>query len=162
MSLRERMNEKVLESLEVDKVKIERVLDLNTGMSENITVKQFDHNSRILHLTLEKNSIERLDLTNTKPYLIVRRPDTAKIKLVGVVTSPAEGKVTFSFTQDSLAIVGQADCEVVVAGADESILSFPIFNITIQDSIYDEMIDVVVQDKEDEFTSIEGLEILSK
>lgn len=160
MSLRDRMNEKVMRQLSVDKATIERNLDLIDGLSTPITVKQFDHNSRVLCLTLEKKRGVPLDLTNTSVYLIIRRPDKEKVKLSNTSVSLTEGKVEFSFTQHSLAIVGQADCEVVVVGADESILSFPVFNITIQESIYDEMIDVITGDKDEEFSTIDDLDII--
>ena len=160
MSLRERMNEKVMQQLKVDKATIERNLDLINGLSTPITVKQFDHNSRVLCLTLEKVRGTALDLTNTTIYLVIRRPDREKVKLSNTSVSLTEGKVEFSFTQHSLAIVGQADCEVVVVGADESILSFPVFNITIQESIYDEMIDVITGDKDEEFSTINDLDII--
>lgn len=160
MSLRERMNEKVMQQLRVDKATIERNLDLINGLSTPIVVKQFDHNSRVLCLTLEKTRGTTLDLTNTTIYLVIRRPDREKVKLSNTSVSLTEGKVEFSFTQHSLAIVGQADCEVVVVGADESILSFPVFNITIQESIYDEMIDVITGDKDEEFSTIDDLDII--
>lgn len=162
MSLRERMNETVSQRLAVEKIVIERSLDLTHGLSSPITVKQFDHNSRVLSLTLEKKSGTPLDLTNTKVYLIIRRPDREKLKLANESALLMDGKVEFSFTQRSLAIVGKADCEIVVVGADESILSFPLFNITIQESIYDEMIDVVTSDKDGEFSLIDDLNILNK
>lgn len=161
MSLRERMNEKVMQQLRVDKATIERNLDLINGLSTPIVVKQFDHNSRVLCLTLEKTRGTTLDLTNTTIYLVIRRPDREKVKLSNTSVSLTEGKVEFSFTQHSLAIVGQADCEVVVVGADESILSFPVFNITIQESIYDEMIDVITGDKDEEFSTIDDLDSIN-
>lgn len=160
MSLRDRMNEKVMRQLSVDKATIERNLDLINGLSTPITVKQFDHNSRVLCLTLEKKRGVPLDLTNTSVYLIIRRPDKEKVKLPSTNISLTEGKVEFSFTQRSLAIVGKTDCEVVVLGADESILSFPVFDMTIQESIYDEMISTLSNDGE-EFPTIEDLDSIN-
>ena len=160
MSLRDRMNEKVMQQLKVDKATIERNLDLINGLSTPIVVKQFDHNSRVLCLTLEKTRGTALDLTNTTIYLVIRRPDKEKVKLPSTNISLTEGKVEFSFTQRSLAIVGKADCEVVVLGADESILSFPVFDMTIQESIYDEIIDILSNDEE-EFPTIEDLDSIN-
>ena len=160
MSLRDRMNEKVMRQLKVDKATIERNLDLINGLSTPITVKQFDHNSRVLCLTLEKKRGVPLDLTNTSVYLIIRRPDKEKVKLPSTNISLTEGKVEFSFTQRSLAIVGKADCEVVVLGADESILSFPVFDMTIQESIYDEMVSTL-SGEEEEFSTIEDLDSIN-
>ena len=160
MSLRDRMNEKVMRQLSVDKATIERNLDLIDGLSTPITVKQFDHNSRVLCLTLEKKRGVPLDLTNTSVYLIIRRPDKEKVKLPSTNISLTGGKVEFSFTQRSLAIVGKADCEVVVLGADESILSFPVFDMTIQESIYDEMISTLSVEEE-EFSTIEDLDSIN-
>lgn len=160
MSLRDRMNEKVMRQLSVDKATIERNLDLINGLSTPITVKQFDHNSRVLCLTLEKKRGVPLDLTNTSVYLIIRRPDKEKVKLPSTNISLTEGKVEFSFTQRSLAIVGKTDCEVVVLGVDESILSFPVFDMTIQESIYDEMISTL-SGEEEEFPTIEDLDSIN-
>lgn len=160
MSLRDRMNEKVMRQLSVDKATIERNLDLIDGLSTPITVKQFDHNSRVLCLTLEKKRGVPLDLTNTSVYLIIRRPDKEKVKLPSTNISLTGGKVEFSFTQRSLAIVGKADCEVVVLGADESILSFPVFDMTIQESIYDEMVSTL-SGEEEEFSTIEDLDSIN-
>ena len=49
----------------------------------------------------------------------------------------------------------------MVVGADDSILSFPVFDITIQESIYDEIIDILSNDEEEEFPTIEDLDSIN-
>lgn len=140
-----------------NRVVIEAYLGLNTGLTESITVKQHDHNSRVLNLSLETDGFERVDLTNTRVYLIIQCTGEKRVCLEGNIISVTTGVVEFPFTKESLSTSGQATCEVVVVGEDSSTLSFPTFNLTIQPSIYDDSILGLGGENVDDFTSIDDI-----
>lgn len=135
-----------------DKVTITRTLNLEGNLNSPVSVKQRDHNSRLLKLSLKKDLKTNLDLTNTEVLLIVEKPDGIKERLDGVVTNPLLGEVVFSFTKNSLSTAGTAKCEVVRIGNESSTLSFPSFKIEIVESIYD---DFLLGFGEDDFTVVE-------
>lgn len=155
MNLRARMAMAIDEpTVEAEKVTISRTLVITSGISEAITVKQRDHNSRVLELTLRKTVISPLDLSNSTLYLIVKKPDNTTVKLQGVITNTLNGVVEFSFTKESLSLSGTAKCEVVRLGQDGTTLSFPSFDLTIQESIYNDFMFTI---EDEEFTAIENV-----
>lgn len=152
MDLRTRMEMSISETTaESEKVVVARTLILSGNLNEPISVKQRDHNSRVLRLTLRKSLGSSLDLSNATVLLIIQRPDGIKTKLEGTVTNATGGEVEFSFTKDSVSTAGVAKCEVVRLGEDGTTLSSPSFDITIEESLYD---DFMLGFGEDEFTVV--------
>lgn len=152
MDLRTRMEMSISEATaESEKVVITRTLALDGNLDDFISVKQRDHNSRVLRLTIKKNQDVTLDLSNATVILIIQRPDGIKTKLEGTIINATGGEVEFSFTKESVSTAGVAKCEVVRLGEDGTTLSSPSFDITIEESLYD---DFMLGFGEDEFTVV--------
>lgn len=152
MDLRTRMAMSISETTaESEKVVITRTLALDGNLDDFISVKQRDHNSRVLRLTIKKNQDVTLDLSNATVILIIQRPDGIKTKLEGTIINATGGEVEFSFTKDSVSTAGVAKCEVVRLGEDGTTLSSPSFDITVEESLYD---DFMLGFGEDEFTVV--------
>lgn len=134
-----------------EKVVTSRTLLLTTGMSEVIKVKRGDHNSRVLRLTVKKDDIHYLDLSNAEVFLVMQKPNGIKLKITGEVINAVNGEVAFALTKDSLSTSGEALCEVVKVSEDGAILSTPSFSMTIQESLFD---DFMLGFGEDDFTVI--------
>lgn len=145
MSLKEKM--RTIMSDEIDKETIEVVLDLHIGTQKEITLKQADHNSRILKVTLTKNMLSIVKLHNSRVDLYLRKSDGNIVVVEGYDINAEDGEVYFSLTRQALSTLPSIECEVVKIGNDGSILSFPIFKIDIKDSIHDEAYDLIEQDE---------------
>ena len=135
MSLKERIAT-IMEE-EIDKEMIELVLDLHTGTRQSITLKQADHNSRLLKVTLTKNMLHTVKLHGSRVDLYVRKTDGTVVVLEGYDLVEDEGIVYFTFTRQALSTLPTIECEVVKTGNDGSTLSFPLFKVNVEDSIYD-------------------------
>ena len=152
MDLRTRMAMSISKTTtESEKVVITRTLALDGNLDDFISVKQRDHNSRVLRLIIKKNQDVTLDLSNATVLLIIQRPDGIKTKLEGTIINATGGEVEFSFTKESVSTAGVAKCEVVRLGEDGTTLSSPSFDITIEESLYD---DFMLGFGEDEFTVV--------
>ena len=80
MSLFQRMMKEIEEEMAlVEKISIPRALTLTNGLDNPIVVKQFDHNSRRLDLTLKKDTITMLDLSNSEIYLVMKKSNGASL-----------------------------------------------------------------------------------
>lgn len=135
MSLMDRLQE--IMSDEIDKETIEVVLDLHIGTQKEITLKQADHNSRILKVMLTKNMLSIVKLHNSRVDLYLRKSDGNIVVIEGYDINAEDGEVYFSLTRQALSTLPSVECEVVKTGNDGSTLSFPLFTINIEDSIYD-------------------------
>lgn len=124
----------------IDKEEIDFKLDLKLGGTiVGHTLKQADHNSRILNITLSKDGArEKVNLSNSQIYLFVRKADGNVVMLIGTDINIVESSFKVAFTEQALACVGNIECEVVKIGNDGSKLSFPIFKIPVSDSIHDD------------------------
>lgn len=132
----------------IDKETIDLSLDLHTGTQQNIVLKQSDHNSRLLNITLTKNLLYPVKLNGSQLKLYVRKPNGEIVCLDAYEIQEESGVVRFSLTRQALSTPPSVECEVVKVGDDGSILSFPIFTITIKDSIHDEAYELIEQDEE--------------
>lgn len=135
MSLRDKM--RAIMEEEIDKEMIEVVLDLHTGTTKTITLKQADHMSRIMQVSLTKNMLYPVKLHNSRVDLYVRKKDGTVVVMEGHDLDADAGVVNFSFTRQALALPPSIECEVVKTGNDGSVLSFPLFIINVGDSIHD-------------------------
>lgn len=134
-----------------EKFVISRTMLFNIGIDEEIKLKQGDHNSRVLRLDIKKDATTFLKLNNANVFLAVQKPNGLKEKLDGTVVDALKGVVEFAFTKEVLSTAGIAKCEVVRVGEDETILSSQSFDITIEESIFN---DFMLGFGEDEFTVI--------
>lgn len=136
-------------SAEVDKETIEIVLDLHAGTQQQITLKQCDHNSRLLKVTLTKNLLYPVKLHESEMKLYVRKSDGDIVRLDAYEVDAENGVVCFSLTRQALSTLPSIECEIVKIGEDESILSFPLFTIVVKDSIHDGAYDLIPEDEVD-------------
>lgn len=125
---------------------ISRKIDIN-GKIDAVTVKQFDNNSRYLHVTLSDADLpdddsKAFDLTNCTAALYIqpsgdRNPD--KVAFVdGEIADEYNGIVTFLLPSGVTQNVGTYDCEIWIYQGDETnrpIISTKPFTLTVEKSI---------------------------
>ena len=133
-------------STQVDKEIVNLTIDLQNGTQQVITFKQSDHNSRLLKVMLTKNGLP-MKLYSSRVVLYVRKVNGEIVSIDGYNMTENTGEVYFSLTRQALSTLPSIECEVVKIGDDESILSFPIFTISIKNSIHDEVYDLIEQDE---------------
>ena len=133
-------------STQIDKEIIKLKIDLQEGTQQSITLKQSDHNSRLLKVILTKNGLP-MSLYNSRVSLYIRKSNGEIVSIEGYDMTENSGEVYFSLTRQALSTLPSVECEVVKIGNDNSILSFPIFKIDIKDSIHDEAYDLIEKDE---------------
>ena len=133
-------------STQVDKEVVKLTIDLQNGTQQVITFKQSDHNSRLLKVMLTKNGLP-MKLYSSRVVLYVRKVSGEIVSIDGYNITENTGEVYFSLTRQALSTLPSIECEVVKIGDDESVLSFPIFTISIRNSIHDEVYDLLEQDE---------------
>ena len=133
-------------STQVDKEVVNLTIDLQNGTQQAITFKQSDHNSRLLKVMLTKNGLP-MKLYSSRVVLYVRKANGEIVSIDGYNITENTGEVYFSLTRQALSTLPSIECEVVKIGDDESVLSFPIFTISIKNSIHDEVYDLIEQDE---------------
>ena len=133
-------------STQVDKEIVNLTIDLQNGTQQVITFKQSDHNSRLLKVMLTKNGLP-MKLYSSRVVLYVRKANGEIVSIDGYNMTENTGEAYFSLTRQALSTLPSIECEVVKIGDDESILSFPIFTISIKNSIHDEVYDLIEQDE---------------
>ena len=133
-------------STQVDKEVVNLTIDLQNGTQQVITFKQSDHNSRLLKVMLTKNDLP-MKLYSSRVVLYVRKANGEIVSIDGYNMTENTGEVYFSLTRQALSTLPSIECEVVKIGDDESVLSFPIFTISIKNSIHDEVYDLIEQDE---------------
>lgn len=115
-------------------------LDLHRGATlyEPLKFKQFDHESRVLGIELVVHDT-LLNLTNSRVDMWVYKPD-GKLVVKEVVKENIDidnSILIIPLTRQMLTTLPKIECEIVVTGADNRVLSFPIFEIEIEDSNID-------------------------
>lgn len=133
-------------STQVDKEVVNLTIDLQNGTQQVITFKQSDHNSRLLKVMLTKNGLP-MKLYSSRVVLYVRKVNGEIVSIDGYNMTENTGEVYFSLSRQALSTLPSIECEVVKIGDDESVLSFPIFTISIKESIHDEVYDLIEQDE---------------
>ena len=133
-------------STQVDKEVVNLTIDLQNGTQQVITFKQSDHNSRLLKVMLTKNGLP-MKLYSSRVVLYVRKVNGEIVSIDGYNMTENTGEVYFSLTRQALSTLPSIECEVVKIGDDKSVLSFPIFTISIKNSIHDEVYDLIEQDE---------------
>ena len=124
-------------------------LDLHNGaiLSEPLNFKQYDERSRELAIELTVHD-KPLDLSNARVDIWVYKKDGH------TVMKPAEKEnidldnsiVLIPLTRQMLILPPSIECEIVVTYADKRVLSFPIFEVTIERSNVD--MDTIVSTSE--------------
>lgn len=116
-------------------------LDVHGGaiLTEPLKFKQHDDNSRVLAIELTVHDDVKVDLTNARVDIWVRKPDGhLVVKAVDQKNIDLDSSiVVIPLTRQMLAVPPSIQCEIVVTYANKSVLSFPIFEVEIEGSNVD-------------------------
>ena len=115
-------------------------LDLHEGaiLAEPLKFKQYDHRSRVLSIELTVHNT-LLSLQNARVDIWVYKPD-GKLVVNEVVKENIDTEnsiILVPLTRQMLTTLPKVECEIVVTYADNKVLSFPIFEVEIEDSNMD-------------------------
>ena len=113
------------------------VFDIDKSIYTTIDAKQNDINSRFIEFTLVNNSLP-LDLTGHTVKIFAIKTDNTLIFNNTTIINAKEGKVLVELTSQALAVVGSLECELVIYGANNSVLSTKTFTINVIKSIRDD------------------------
>lgn len=115
-------------------------LDLHEGaiLAEPLKFKQYDHKSRVLGIELIVHNT-LLDLEHSRVDIWVYKPD-GKLVVNEVVKENIDIEnsiILVPLTRQMLTTLPKIECEIVITSADNRVLSFPIFEVEIEDSNMD-------------------------
>lgn len=115
-------------------------LDLHEGaiLAEPLKFKQYDHRSRVLSIELTTHNT-LLSLQNARVDIWVYKPD-GKLVVNEVLKENIDTEnsiILVPLTRQMLTTLPKVECEIVVTYADNKVLSFPIFEVEIEDSNMD-------------------------
>ena len=122
---------------------IPREIDIN-GRIENIVVKQFDNNSRYLHVTISDADLTdgTFELTGCSTALYIKpegSDDDSGVSFVsGEIADADEGIVTFLLPGGVTQNVGRYECEIWIYQGDETnrpVISTKPFTLVVEKSI---------------------------
>ena len=115
-------------------------LDLHGGaiLAEPLKFKQYDDKSRVLAIELTVHDVS-VDLTDARVDIWVYKPDGHLVmKAVDKDDIDLDNStVMIPLTRQMLTTLPKIQCEIVVTYANKSVLSFPIFEVEIEDSNID-------------------------
>lgn len=131
---------------------ISRKIDIN-GRIENIVVKQYDNNSRYLHVAISDADLTdgTFELTGCSTALFIQpegSDDNAEVSFVGGEIADAdEGIVTFLLPGGVTQTPGKYNAEIWIYGGDEthSIISTKPFTLVVEKSIRNDSAIVATQ-----------------
>lgn len=110
------------------------VFDIDKSIYTTIDAKAGDVNSRFIEFTLVNNSLP-IDLTGHTVKIFAIKTDNTLIFNNTIITNTTEGKVLVELTSQALAVSGTLRCELVIYGANNSVLSTKTFTISVIASI---------------------------
>ena len=122
---------------------IPREIDIN-GRIENIVVKQYDNNSRYLHVTISDADLTdgTFELTGCSTALYIKpegSDDDSGVSFVsGEIADADEGIVTFLLPGGVTQIVGRYECEIWIyqgSDSDRPVISTKPFTLIVEKSI---------------------------
>ena len=132
---------------------IPREIDIN-GRIENIVVKQYDNNSRYLHVTISDADLTdgTFELTGCSTALYIKpegSEDDSGVSFVsGEVADADEGIVTFLLPGGVTQNVGRYECEIWIYQGDETnrpVISTKPFTLVVEKSIKNDSAIVATQ-----------------
>lgn len=113
------------------------ILDIDNPVYTSIEAKQNDTLSRFIQFTLVNKGLP-LDLTShTVKIFGVKQDNTLIFNQVEIVDSLA-GIIKVELTNQALSVPGTLNCELVIYGLDNSVLSSKLFNIMVTKSLRDD------------------------
>lgn len=112
----------------------ELTLDIDKDLLQTIDAIQNDVSSRFILFDLFCNSLP-LNLTGNSVQIYARKPDYSFIFNNVTIEDYTNGKVQVELTSQALAVAGTLNCELIITGSDNSILSTKPFNINVIESL---------------------------
>ena len=110
------------------KIKNQLMLSLGAPNQAVLAVKQGDIDSRLVECTLLNDGVEETIPEGTAARVAFRKPDGKQVLNDAEIS---DNRVCFLLTQQMLAAIGEASCEVILT-KDEEWLSSAVFSVEIQ------------------------------
>jgi len=124
-------------------------MDIDSSMRTKIDAKQNDTLSRFIEFNLFKNNII-MNLTGHTVKIYATKADNTIIFNNVTIEDEVGGKVLVELTSQALAVVGDLNCELVIYGSNNSILSSKAFVVNVIKSVRN---DTAIEST-NEFTSL--------
>lgn len=109
-------------------------IDMNGDILSSVTAVAQDTLSRYLDCNLYNNGVT-LDLTGHMAQLYVTKPDETIVVTQGEITDATAGRVQFELTNQTLAVTGWLDLQIVLTSGEGEVLSSEIFKLHVLPSI---------------------------
>lgn len=110
-------------------------IEINQPINDIMTAVKDDTFSRFLDVFLFSNGTS-IDLTEHKVRIYIKKPDGKEIYNQGTITDAPLGRVQFELTNQTLAVCGQLQCQIIIYNNEETqILSTEIFKIMVTQSL---------------------------
>lgn len=109
-------------------------IDVKSDITDIITVKQDDANSRFLDVHLFDGSTP-IDLTGEEVRIYMQKPDGTEIFNNGEITEAANGRCQFELTAQALGAFGALKAEISIWHSNTQILTTQTFHIFITKSL---------------------------
>lgn len=109
-------------------------MDIDSPIRTKIDAKQNDTLSRFVEFSLFKNNFN-VDLAGHTVKIYAIKSDSNIIFNNVTIEDITNGKVMVELTSQALAVVGDLNCELVIYGSDNSILSSKLFVVNVIKSI---------------------------
>ena len=110
-------------------------IEINQPINDIMTAVKDDTFSRFLDVFLFSNGTS-IDLTDHKVRIYIKKPDGKEIYNQGTITDAPLGRVQFELTNQTLAVCGQLQCQIIIYNNEETqILSTEIFKIMVTQSL---------------------------
>lgn len=111
-------------------------IDMNGDILSSVTAVAQDTLSRYLDCNLYNNGVT-LDLTGHMAQLYIKKPEPDGLTVLtqGEITDAAAGRVQFELTNQTLAVTGWLDLQIVLTSGEGEVLSSEIFKLHVLPSI---------------------------
>ncbi|MBK1809338.1 BppU family phage baseplate upper protein [Clostridium sp. YIM B02505] len=127
----------------------EILMDINNRVLTKLEAKQDDVNSRFIQITLLDGN-NAINLTGNTVKIFGVKADNTKIFNDVEITDATNGVILIELTNQALAVAGELQCELVIYGSENSVLSSKVFTINVLESIRDDS----AIESTDEFTAL--------
>lgn len=112
-------------------------IDMNGEINSSVTAVAQDTLSRYLDCYLFNNGVP-IDLDGHMVQLYVNKPDKTTIVTQGEITDSANGRVQFELTNQTLAVPGWLEMQIVLLSGNVEVLSSHTFKLFVISSLRDD------------------------
>lgn len=109
-------------------------IEIKEEISDIITAKQYDTNSRFLDVYLKDNGLP-IDLTGNEVRIYGKKHDGTSFFNDGEITNAKNGRCQFELTSQALAVAGKLQIEISIWQDNKRILTTPTFLIFVSPKI---------------------------